>query len=205
VSDDLLAPIVAGGAAGYAIAIPVGPIAVLIVDGGIRHGVRHALSAAAGVASADGLYALAAVIGGSAIARLLAPVSGALQIVSAVVLAGVGLMLIRNALRAVPGAPAEEPPGSRRTFVKFLGLTIVNPSTAIYFGSLVLGLPSVAHGTAAQRTAFVLAAFLASLSWQVLLALTGGLMRHRLPDRALRVTGVAGGILVLVLAATIAF
>ncbi len=201
---DLIAPILAGGAAGYAIAIPVGPIAVLIVDGGVRYGLRHALAAALGVAAADGLYAAAAVIGGSAIANLLEPAANALRIASAVVLAVVGLILLRNAFRTAPDAPLAEPPGARTTTAKFLALTIVNPPTAIYFASLVLGLPSVAHGTGAQRVAFVLAAFLASLSWQVLLAVTGGLLRHRLPAAARRWTGVAGAVLVLALAASIA-
>jgi threonine/homoserine/homoserine lactone efflux protein len=201
---DLITPIVAGGAAGYAIAIPVGPIAVLIVDGGVRYGLRHAMAAALGVAAADGVYATAAVIGGSAIAHLLAPAAGALRVLSAVVLAVLGVLLIRNAFRQPVGGPTDEPPGSGRTAAKFLALTIVNPPTAIYFASLVLGLPSVAHGTAAQRVAFVVAAFLASLSWQVLLALSGGVLRHRLPARARRVTGVFGGLLVLTLAVHVA-
>ena len=64
---------VAGALAGYAIAIPVGAIAVLIVELGIRRGFRIAASAGAGAAAADGLYATLAVIGGTAIAVILEP------------------------------------------------------------------------------------------------------------------------------------
>jgi threonine/homoserine/homoserine lactone efflux protein len=56
---------VLGMIAGYGIAIPVGAIAVLIVQVGIRCGFRCAASAGAGAATADLLYALLAVTGGS--------------------------------------------------------------------------------------------------------------------------------------------
>ena len=46
-----------GVVAGYGIAIPVGPIAILILELGLRRGFRIALSAGAGAASADLIYA----------------------------------------------------------------------------------------------------------------------------------------------------
>jgi len=198
-----VAPLLAGAAAGYAIAIPVGPVAVLIVDGGIRHGTRHALAAGLGVALADALYATVAVVAGGAVARLLEPVTDAVRIASGIALLVVGLVLLRTALRPPATVAAREAPRPRATTARFLALTIVNPPTAIYFASLVLGLPAVASGTAAERTVFVLAAFLASLSWQSGLALVGGLARHRLPPGARRATGVIGAVVTLALAGRI--
>ena len=57
-----------------------------------------------------------------------------------------------------------------KTYVKFLGLTIVNPPTVIYFVAFVVGLGLADDLTAAQGAAFVAGAFLASLSWQLMLA-----------------------------------
>jgi hypothetical protein len=54
----------AGFAAGYGIAIPVGAVAVLIVETGIRSGFRAAAAAGAGAAPADGIYAAIAAIFG---------------------------------------------------------------------------------------------------------------------------------------------
>ena len=54
------AALVAGLAAGYGVAIPVGAIAPLLMNISARSGLRVGAAAAAGVASADGLYAAAA-------------------------------------------------------------------------------------------------------------------------------------------------
>ena len=58
----------AGVAAGYGIAIPVGAIALLIMDLGIRRGFWPAFAAGAGAATAELLYSALAVIGGAALA-----------------------------------------------------------------------------------------------------------------------------------------
>ena len=57
--------LVAGAIAGYGIAIPVGPVAVLIIELGVRRGLRLAAAAGLGAATADGLYALLAVLAGA--------------------------------------------------------------------------------------------------------------------------------------------
>ena len=64
-SADLLSAFLIGAAAGYGIAIPVGPIAVLIVRTGLRRGFRVAAAAGAGTATVDLVYAtIALVVGG---------------------------------------------------------------------------------------------------------------------------------------------
>ena len=59
---------ITGVVAGYGIAIPVGAIAILIMEAGIRRGFRPAFFAGAGAATADFLYAALAVVGGAALA-----------------------------------------------------------------------------------------------------------------------------------------
>src|SRR5207302_4902591 len=54
-------------------------------------------------------------------------------------------------------------------YLIFLTLTLLNPPTVIYFVSLAVALPEIAADLGA-RAAFVAGAFLASLSWQELLA-----------------------------------
>jgi hypothetical protein len=60
----------AGVVAGYAIAIPVGAIAVLIVELGVRRGFRVAAAAGVGAGTADGLYAALAALGCAALAAV---------------------------------------------------------------------------------------------------------------------------------------
>ncbi|MEW5991976.1 MAG: LysE family transporter [Chloroflexota bacterium] len=172
----------AGALAGWAIAIPVGAIAVLIVELGVRRGFRLAAAAGAGAASADGLYAGLAAIGGTALAAFLEPIEGLLRIVAVGALLAIGLrglMLATLRPRAVP-ARAGMADRVAGTYTRFLGLTLLNPQTVVYFAALILALPDLGRGPA-QRVAFVAGAFLASLAWQEVLAAVGAVGHHRLP------------------------
>ena len=187
----MLAAFVAGAIAGYAIAIPVGAIAVLIVDTGVRRGFRLAAAAGAGAATADFLYATLAMVGGTAIAPLLAPFSAPLRVAAIVVLLYIGGRGLLHAWRERPaaGAPGASSTagtasgaGVPATYVRFVGLTLLNPSTIVYFAALVLALPSL-DAEPLSRPAFVVGAFVASLSWQTVLAGVGAIAHHRLPAR----------------------
>ena len=180
----MAASFVAGAIAGYAIAIPVGAIAVLIVEIGIRRGFRTAAAAGAGAASADGIYAALAAVGGGALAVALEPLARPLKIVAIGALLGIGLrglVLMLLGPRGVAGN-AELPVRRGGTYLRFLALTLLNPATVIYFAALILGLPNLGRGPD-ERIAFVAGAFLASLSWQTTLAGVGAIAHHRLPPR----------------------
>lgn len=188
---------VAGALAGWAIAIPVGAIAVLIVEIGIRRGFRVAVAAGAGAASADGLYASLAAVGGTALAAFLEPLERPLRIIAIGALLAIGirgLLLATIGTRAVPGS-AVMPVRVVGTYLRFLGLTLLNPQTVIYFAALILVLPDLGRGPG-ERAAFVAGAFVASLSWQVVLAAVSALAHHRLPPRFQVGVSVLGNVLI---------
>jgi threonine/homoserine/homoserine lactone efflux protein len=196
-----------GAIAGYGIAIPVGAIAVLIIDAGLRRGFRIAAAAGAGAATADGIYAAVAAVSGAALATLLAPYRAPLQLLAVAVLAFLGG---RGLLTARARGDGREAGGSRPearpavgTFLIFLGLTLLNPQTIAYFAALILGLPSLATAWP-ERIAFVAGAFLASLSWQTLLAGFGAFLHGRADERLRRLTSLIGSLVILGFAAAIA-
>jgi arginine exporter protein ArgO len=168
------AALVAGLVAGYGIAIPVGAVGAYLMALTARTSLRIGVAAALGVATADGLYALISTLGGSALAPLVAPMTGPLRWVSAAVLV---LLAVRGAVQAVahyrrpPDVSSQDLTGPLRAYAALLGLTLLNPMTLIYFTALVLGGPTTGDGTV-----FVLAAFAASASWQLLLAAGGTLL-----------------------------
>ncbi|HKE80080.1 MAG TPA: LysE family transporter [Solirubrobacteraceae bacterium] len=189
----------AGIVAGLAVAVPLGAIGVLIVDLGVRGGFRPAFLAGLGTALADGAYATLAAVAGVAVGAWMRPAEGSIRLVAAAVLAAVavaGLLALRR-----PAARRAVPPADHRLVGRFLGLTAINPATAVTFAGLMIGLPAVAHASGAGKAAFVIGAFGASLAWQSTLAGGGALMRHGLPPRARTWTSVAGRLLVLALAA----
>ena len=79
--------------AGYGIAIPVGPIAILIIELGIRKGFSTAFCAGAGAASADLVYATLASLAGTFLVSILRPYSSIIHTVSALALIALGVWL----------------------------------------------------------------------------------------------------------------
>lgn len=88
----------------------------------------------------------------------------------------------------------------RTAYLLFLGVTAVNPTTVVYFAAVVLGNQDLTSG-AAQGAVFVVAAFAASASWQLVLA-GGGAALGRIATgyRAHLVTGLVSAAVVAGLA-----
>jgi arginine exporter protein ArgO len=219
----MIGALLAGLAAGYGIAIPVGAVAVLIMETGIRSGFFAAAAAGAGAASADGIYAAVAAIFGAALAGVLTPWQVPLRVAAVLVLVGLALrgfrMVAREAERAPgresgtagvsgrvpsgPGPAVEARRSPRRTYAAFLGITLLNPMTVTYFAALILGLGGTGTGPA-EKMSFVAGAFLASLSWQMLIAAGGAALHRHLAPRLRLAVGVVGNVIVLAFAALIA-
>lgn len=189
-----------GLAAGYAIAIPVGPIAVLILRTGMRDGLRAALAAGAGTATADVIYATVAMLAGPALVSIIGPVLLPARLLAAALL----LVLAARQLRSVDFSATERAPApAGRTYATVLALTLLNPATIIYFASLTVGLPAISSEPGA-RVLFVLGAGLASLSWQWLLAGAGSALHGRVPPPLALWTGIASSAIIAFLALKIA-
>jgi arginine exporter protein ArgO len=207
--------LVAGLLAGYGVAVPVGAVAALLVGLTARTSLRVGAAAALGVATADGLYALTAALGGAAVAGLVRPVSPVLRPVAAVVLLGlaarIAVTAIRDRRRPPPTATAAPNRGEGagdaalgtpgRAYLGLLGLTLLNPATIVYFGALVLGRQAAGGLSAGGGAVFVAAAFAASASWQLLLAGAGALLGRLLTGpRGRLATAVASSAVIAVLA-----
>jgi arginine exporter protein ArgO len=194
-----------GVLAGLGIAVPVGAIAVLIVDLAMRRGFVRAVPAALGAASADLTYAAVAVLAGSAVASALAPHERTIELVSAGVLAGIVVYRTWRLLRPVDAErPRGAPDGPLRTYGSFLALTLVNPMTITYFGALILGLGPDTLGSSTDKVLFAAGAGIASASWQLLLAGTGAVLHHRLSERARVATALFGNALIAAFAVRLA-
>jgi threonine/homoserine/homoserine lactone efflux protein len=211
----VLDALVAGVIAGYAIAVPVGAIAALLITLGAQHGARIAAGGAFGAATVDGVYATVAVTAGAVIAPLIAQIAEPLRWISVAVLLVLGVVLALPGLRprtgsvaaasiesgdAEPG-PRVRPRTFRRLFVTVGALTLVNPVTVVYFAALVGSSTLAVDAGVPERVVFVLAAFAASLSWQLLLTTAGSLVGRVLTGPiGARVTALVGGALVIALA-----
>ena len=159
--------------------------------------------AGTGAASADLIYATLAAMAGELVASHLSPYAQILQISSAAVLILLGAVGLWRA--GGVNIDAEGTPGAgdgdtlRGTFIRFLGLTLLNPQTIAYFGALILGRDSGNVLTPAGKIAFVIGAALASWSWQSSLAIMGAVARQRMGPSFQHIATIFGNLLVLAL------
>ncbi|MET3961375.1 arginine exporter protein ArgO [Marmoricola sp. OAE513] len=187
---------------GYAIAVPVGAVAALIIALSARTSWTVGAAAGLGVATVDGLYAAVAVVAGHAVASALEPVDDVLQAVSIGALLLIAVLTLAHALR--PASAADDGRGTTwtplRAWLTFMGITAVNPATVVYFAAIVLG-GTVDIDGPAEGMLFIAAAFVASASWQVFVASLGtGLGRWISGPRGRRATGVVAALVIAALA-----
>ena len=189
-----------GVVAGYGIAIPVGPIGILILELGLDRGFRVAFGAGAGAASADLIYATTAALAGAFLVSILTPIAPVLRITSASVLISLGAWLLyhgRNPSRQITDSKVRisNPP---QTYATFLGLTLLNPVTVTYFTTLILGMQVDFSHSSMDAALFIVGAFLASLSWQTLLATISGLAHKRFSRGVRFATFALGNVTIII-------
>ena len=178
--------------AGFAIAMPPGAVTSLIVRIGLQRGFASALAAGWGTATVDGVYCVIAVLAGAAIVPLLGAIDPPLRVVTGLVLVGLGLRGIISARHEAPSAGSPDARDLLATWVRFIGITMVNPATLAYFVAIALGFAGAVLNDA---LAFIVGVFAASLTWHAILAVLSGSLHGRLSPNARTVlTVVANGV-----------
>ncbi|MFF0630820.1 LysE/ArgO family amino acid transporter [Streptomyces sp. NPDC004296] len=194
----------AGLWAGYGLAVPVGAVAVLMVNMTAQTSFRIGASAALGATTADVIYAVIAVSGGATVAGAVQPFSTPLRWIAFSILTFMAVRIFVTALRRRSAVGLGERQGERmrplRSYTMFLGLTALNPWPTIYFVALILGRQAQGRMSVTDSVVYVLAIAVASASWQLLLA-GGGAMFGRLltGTRGRVITAMASSVLILAL------
>ena len=214
---DPSAALLAGLAAGLAIAMQVGAVSLLLVEAAVVSGPRVGLAAGMGVATADlGFAAIAAAAGGAAGAALSSHETE-IRVIAAIVVAAIAvhglIALARERRRAgngadpagrgafTPGARAAVVRGPRTHFARFLAITAANPLTIASFAAVAAALSLDAPAAAA---AFAAGVGVASAGWHLLLTLAAGHAGRWMTARVRTVFAVAGRLAVLGIAAHLA-
>lgn len=205
------AALIAGLVAGYGVAIPVGAIAPLLMSLTARTSLKVGAAAALGVAAADGIYALIAVLGGASLARWIEPIATPLRWLAVAVLLFLAGKIAIDAIRhhRDPQRQVRQMTGlatPTRAFAGLLGLTLLNPMTILYFGALVVGWQTSGGFSGGQGAVWTAAVFVASASWQLSLAGGGALIGKALTSPSGRlwtaiisstmIVGLAGAVLI---------
>ncbi|MFE9801323.1 hypothetical protein ACFYP6_21080 [Streptomyces goshikiensis] len=207
--SELLAPALSGAAAGLGVAMPMGAMSVLLLQEAIRER-RAAVAAAAGVAAVDLGYAALATALGPWVAAHVTPAEAWIRLAASAILLTIATRGLLPTRPAPPPTPANAGPdagagaGAGRVFVRYVGLTAVNPTTALYFAALTTA-QGAALRAGAAGAAFVTGVALASLLWQQALVVLGALTGSRISPAARAWTFRLGYGLVAAYALKIAF
>ncbi|MER5570424.1 hypothetical protein ABT083_30175 [Streptomyces goshikiensis] len=207
--SELLAPALSGAVAGLGVAMPMGAMSVLLLQEAIRER-RAAVAAAAGVAAVDLGYAALATALGPWVAAHVTPAEAWIRLAASAILLTIATRGLLPTRPAPPPTPANAGPdagagaGAGRVFVRYVGLTAVNPTTALYFAALTTA-QGAALRAGAAGAAFVTGVALASLLWQQALVVLGALAGSRISPAARAWTFRLGYGLVAAYALKIAF
>jgi threonine/homoserine/homoserine lactone efflux protein len=204
VLDEILLSAGAGVAAGLGVAMPLGAIGALLLREGLVNGFRVAASAATGVAIVDTGYCAVAALVGATFAPLVAPHRGAFLLVSGLVILAIGVRQFVMALRRRTALAADPKPASPlAAFLRFVGLTAINPLTFVYFAALA-GAIATRSTSWIGPVVFVVAVGLSSLAWQLMLATIGSLFGRSLGARTAEFIGIVATILLIALGGLVA-
>ena len=211
---DAAAALAAGLAAGFAIAIQVGAVSLLLVEAAVVAGPRAGVAAGMGVATADLGFAAVATAAGGAAGAALAGHETQIRIAAAAVVAGIAVHGLVAPLRADAGGAgaackvvsAAGPPrpatgASRSYYTRFLAVTAANPLTIASFASVAAALSLDGPLAAA---AFATGVGIASAGWHLALTLAAGHAGRWMTPRVRRGLAIGGRIAVLAIAAHLA-
>ena len=187
---------------GFAVAVALGPIGLLVIRRTIDRGWRYGFLSGLGVATADATYAAVAALGLTALTELLVGIDRMLGIVGGAVLIVLALRGIRSVLADEDATPSLERPSSRLdgpagAWASMVALTLTNPATILSFAALFA---SIGAGTGGPGGAVLVVAgvFTGSVAWwAILTGLVAGL-RARLTRRVVRWLNVASAAVIAV-------
>src|SRR5215207_3574297 len=200
---DPTAALIAGLAAGLAVAMQFGAVSLLLVETAVAGGPRAGIAAGMGVATVDLLFAAAAAAAGATAGAVLAAHETEIRLVAAATLAGIavhGLIgLRRTSTDASSGSVPDEDP--RAHYARFFAITLLNPLTIASFAAVAASLPL---GNPSAAIAFAAGVGAASAGWHLTLTAAAGDAGRWITPRIQRGLAVGGRVAVLLLAAHLA-
>ncbi len=191
-----------GIAIGFSLAIPVGPIGLLLIRRTLTRGRIAGLVSGLGAATADAIYGCVAGFGVTLLSNFLLENSYVLRVVGGAFLCYLGTKIFLS-------KPSEKsPPAEGSTLVSYyfstLVLTLTNPATIIAFAA-VFAASGVAHthGHYWFTVFLVIGVFCGSALWWLILSSIVSIFHGRFQSTGLTIINKVSGLLIAILGLTI--
>lgn len=184
-----------GFAIGFAIAVPVGPIALLCIRRTIIDGRIAGFVTGLGAATADTIFGVIVALGLTAILDFLQRHHGTIQLIGGIFLVIIGIL---NCRAKAPVASNAQPVHARNLTVAYFTttlLTLANPITIVAFIALFSTWGLSADSRSLFESGWLIAGvFLGSALWWLLLTLLARWLGGKLNERSLRIINIVSGI-----------
>lgn len=202
---DILVLILSGLLIGVAVAAPIGPVNLICIRRTLKYGMLNGFVSGAGAAVGDGVFAIVAAFGVTAVISFVAAYSGWLQLVGGVFLLGLGVRTWFDH----PHLDDKLPEGSLGDLLPVISvtffLTITNPATMLGFIAIFGGVADFTIGTEDYMRASILVASVigGSVLWWA--AITGfvSLFRDRMTDTGLALLNKVSAVIIVLFGAGI--
>ncbi len=180
---------------GFSLAIPVGPIGLLLIRRTLTRGRISGLVSGIGAATADGLYGAVAGFGLTLLSNFLFKHSVVLRLMGGAFLCHLGVRIFLSKPREKTTKGSED--GLLRDYISALFLTLTNPLTilsfaAIFAASGVVVVPGEYYGTAM----LVLGVFSGSSLWWLILSGAVSFFHGKLDSGGIMVLNKISGALI---------
>jgi threonine/homoserine/homoserine lactone efflux protein len=202
---DIVILILSGLVIGVAVAAPIGPVNLICIRRTLKYGMLNGFMSGAGAAVGDGVFAIIAAFGVTAVITFVTAYSGGLQLVGGMFLLGLGVRTWFDH----PHLDDKLPDGSLGDLLPVISvtffLTITNPATMLGFIAIFGGVADFTIGTENYMRAGLLVASVIAGSVLWWAAITGfvSLFRDRMTDDGLEILNKISAVIIVVFGAAI--
>lgn len=180
---------------GYVVAAPVGPVNLVCIHRTLASGRWNGFMAGVGGAIADGLFAVVAAFGLTAISNWLLAHDGWMRLFGGIFLIILGLrtFFTEPKDRSLKADEGSIPQAMAGTFL----LTVTNPITILGFATVFASTGLAGDGSIGNASMTVVGVFAGSVAWWLTLALLVGLLRGKLATRGLKLINQISGVAIV--------
>lgn len=186
---------VRGMAAGFALAAPIGPVAMLCIRRALTLGRIQGFVAGLGAAVADMMFGAIAGLGLTVISTFILAHELAIGLVGGIIVLALGLLTYRAPVLIEDGKITVH--SLKRDFAAAFSMAITNPATMMAALGVFAALgPVHENPSASDSLALIAGVFGGSALWWLILAGTAGSWRRGMLERGLkRLNHISGGIM----------
>ncbi len=184
-----------GVAIGLVAAAPIGPVNILVMQQTLRHGRVSGLLTGLGAMFGDGLFAVVAAFGISAVSSFILDWAVWIQILGATILCVMGVKTFRS--RPQIAAVDHNLTRWTQTIASTFALTITNPMTMLGFAALFAGVGGLGTGDLTSASSIVAGVLTGSGLWWLVVSQGVGLIRARIDETVFaRINRVSGTMII---------